>query len=193
MKILNEINFIIIYFAFFIYIINKIIISREKYHFAISARDSWIRLSKPSKSRRRDHLRYFALFVNPDPCAQCKSGGDHLWQWWQQVRSWEHCVYSVPWGGGERERERERERKRAREREWHSLKGAFSDATIETEQLPALRNGTERSWHAYVCVPFAIILYRHNSKRIARDAGSPEVPNDLGLHVMRVERQTNGG
>lgn len=38
----------------------------------------------------------------------------------------------------------------------------------------------------------AIILYRHNSKRIARGAGSAEVPNDLGLHVMRVERRTNG-
>lgn len=37
----------------------------------------------------------------------------------------------------------------------------------------------------------AIILYRHNSKRIARDAGSAVVPNDLGLHVMRVERRTN--
>lgn len=39
--------------------------------------------------------------------------------------------------------------------------------------------------YAYRCV--AIILYRHNSRRIARDAGSAEVPNDLGLHVMRVE------
>jgi len=73
------------------------------------------------------------------------------------------------------------------------MKGALSGATIETEQLPRYateRSGRDMHMYAYHCV--AIILYRHNSKRIARDASSAEVPNDLGLHVMRVERRTNG-
>ena len=149
MKILNEINFIIIYFAFFIYIINKIIISREKYHFAISVRDSWIRLSKPSKSRRRDHLRYFALFVNPDPCAQCKSGGDHLWQWWQQVRSWEHCVYSVPWGGGERERERESERGRESDILWKGPSVTRLLKPSSSQRYATERSGRGMHMYAY--------------------------------------------
>jgi len=106
------------------------------------------------------------------------------------------CVRCVPRAGrareGGKEEKSDRESRRS-ERAAFSVKGAVSGAAIEAERLPCY--AMERRT-CCVCVRAAacraIIVHRCNLKRIARGLVEPEVPNDLGLLVMRVERRTNG-